>query len=495
MTADVVMLLEGTYPYIRGGVSSWVHQIICGMPNTTFHLIFLGGHPDHYGDMRYTLPDNVIALDKHYMMYHDDTVFKAKQGNTKAFKLWSNFQSYFQSSGEAVPQDLFEKMFAVLNTEHGISKQDFLYAEEAWKSLANTYLKHCPDYSFTQFFWTYRNLYAPLFLLAKIARQLPKARLYHTISTGYAGYLGAGAARLKNVPFLISEHGIYTKERKIDLAQADWIADEHSEISQSLSSNMSYIRRMWIRFFEQLGISSYQMADRIISLYEGNRQRQLLDGAHEQKTQIIPNGINISRFTGALYARPTDIPNVIGLIGRVVSIKDIKTFIRAILQTQSQLNNIQGWVIGPYDEDPDYYLECQQLVETLGLENQIKFLGMQNVVDILPQLGLTVLTSISEAQPLVLLEGMAAGVPFVASDVGSCREIAYGLTEEDKALGSAGEIVPIASPSQTAKAIIKLLSDPVTWHHYQKAGINRVQSIYDEQLMHKRYHDVYEDLM
>lgn len=38
--ADIALLLEGTYPYVRGGVSSWVHQIISGMPERTFSIAF-----------------------------------------------------------------------------------------------------------------------------------------------------------------------------------------------------------------------------------------------------------------------------------------------------------------------------------------------------------------------------------------------------------------------------------------------------------------------
>ncbi|WP_261887424.1 DUF3492 domain-containing protein [Vibrio aerogenes] len=41
--ADVILVLEGTYPYVRGGVSSWVHQLIHGLPSVTFELVFLGG--------------------------------------------------------------------------------------------------------------------------------------------------------------------------------------------------------------------------------------------------------------------------------------------------------------------------------------------------------------------------------------------------------------------------------------------------------------------
>jgi glycosyltransferase involved in cell wall biosynthesis len=44
----------------------------------------------------------------------------------------------------------------------------------------------------------------------------------------------------------------------------------------------------------------------------------------------------------------------------------------------------------------------------------------------MPKIGLVVLSSISEALPLVLLEGFAAGVPAVATDVGSCRQLIYG---------------------------------------------------------------------
>ena len=42
---DICLLLEGTYPYVRGGVSSWLHQIIEGLNEYTFHIIFLGGDP------------------------------------------------------------------------------------------------------------------------------------------------------------------------------------------------------------------------------------------------------------------------------------------------------------------------------------------------------------------------------------------------------------------------------------------------------------------
>ena len=37
--ADITLLLEGTYPFVSGGVSSWVHQIIRGLSEIKFHLL------------------------------------------------------------------------------------------------------------------------------------------------------------------------------------------------------------------------------------------------------------------------------------------------------------------------------------------------------------------------------------------------------------------------------------------------------------------------
>jgi hypothetical protein len=72
-------------------------------------------------------------------------------------------------------------------------------------------------------------MHAPIFKIAQIASQLRPSRIYHSISTGYAGLLGAFLHYRHQRPFIITEHGIYTKERKIDLAQADWIKDSSDE--------------------------------------------------------------------------------------------------------------------------------------------------------------------------------------------------------------------------------------------------------------------------
>jgi glycosyltransferase involved in cell wall biosynthesis len=497
-SADILLVLEGTYPYVRGGVSSWVHQIIEGLPHYNFELLFLGGASEHYGKIQYTLPTNVTKLHVHYLIEDDTSEIKAKHGTKykkELFEFWQQLQNYFRDSKEPIPTELLKFAFENLAKKEGINEADFLYSESSWQVLSKYYLTYCDESSFIDFFWSYRNLYKPLFKIAEIARNLPSVKLIHSISTGYAGLLGAGASIISNTPFLLTEHGIYTKERKIDLIQASWIKDSEQRLGKNLNTEMGFIRRMWISFFEQIGRTTYQEADKIISLYDGNRQRQITDGATPEKAFVVPNGIKTSRFTDALTQRPVEIPQTVGLIGRVVPIKDIKTFIRAIKEVQSNMPNIEGWIIGPYEEDPQYYKECQLLVGSLDLENNVKFLGMQDITQILPKLGLVALTSISEAQPLVLLEAMAAGVPVLASDVGSCREIIEGSTDEDKALGKAGEVVSIASSSETALQISNMLMDNEKWREYQASGLKRVQTFYDESHMFTRYDTLYKDTM
>ena len=182
---------------------------------------------------------------------------------------------------------------------------------------------------------------------------------------------------------------------------------------------------------------------------------------------------------------------MIALIGRIVPIKDIKTFIRAARLVIERRPDVEAWIVGPDEEDPDYAAECRELAAGADASGRIKFLGFQRIDDILPRIAVNVLTSISEAQPLVVLEGFAAGVPCVATDVGCCRELIEGVDAADRMLGSAGAVVGISDPEATANQILQLMSDPQRWSAAQRAGMARVERAYTETLMLRRYRDLY----
>lgn len=492
-SVDVLLLLEGTFPFVAGGVSSWVNQIIRGFPDIRFGAVFLGSRPQDYGDMRYALPDNLVHLQVAYLYgEHDAPPVMPVAADAQAMAMVEDVHSLFETDMRA-PQ--CEHMFAQLMDEAGpdgkLSEEVFLYSKASWEYIKKSYRRRSTDPSFVDYFWTIRTIHSPFWRLREVALSCPKARVYHSVSTGYAGILGVLLKHRNKRPLMLSEHGIYVKERKIDLYQAQWLKDNRSVFDRD-PSRVSYFRQLWIRFFEHLGYVTYQAADDIIALYEANRQRQLQDGAPPERTANIPNGIDVARFAPLRLQRDPMVPKVLCLIGRVVPIKDIKTFIRAMVTVVKHLPEAQAWIAGPEEEAPDYAQECRDLAAQLGLTDAVKFLGFQKLTDLLPKVGLVVLSSISEALPLVILEGYAAGVPTVSTDVGSCRQLVFGLPGEDAALGASGRVVRIADPEALAQAALALLGDEAAWLSASAAGIKRVETYYAQDILFAHYRALYE---
>ena len=494
--ADVCLLLEGTFPFVRGGVSSWVNDMIRAYPDTRFGIVFIGSRAQDYPKAVYPLPDNVVHFEAHYL-YEDAPADaeprRARRGDRDAFAYSSKFHELLRDGRHhAEVGTMMIDLIGMLTDGGALSEEQFLYSREAWDYIEEQYSKRCTDPSFTDYFWTVRNMHKPIWQLARVAERTLRASVYHTVSTGYAGYLGALLHYRTGRPLVVSEHGIYTKERKIDLLQSRWIRDNRGLFERDVS-DVSYFRELWVRFFEALGRFAYDAASEIIALYEGNRLRQVADGARAELTRTIPNGIDVDGLRPLIARRDPARPRrVVALIGRVVPIKDIKTFIRAIFVATRTLPDIEGWIVGPEEEDRDYAHECHALSESLGLERNLKFFGFQRIADILPQVDLVALSSISEALPLVVLEGFAAGVPAVTTDVGACRELIEGALPEDRALGVAGAVVPIANPAAFAEAAISLLTDTARWDVAQRAGLARAQRYYTRPQMVERYRSIYE---
>jgi glycosyltransferase involved in cell wall biosynthesis len=494
---DVLLLLEGTYPYVSGGVSSWVHQIVRGFPDLTFGAVFLGSRRSDYGAPRYQMPENFVHLENHYL---HEPAGQAEplplDGDARLFEQVIALHEAYRGRRDA--DALFAPLLPHLADGGGLSDRVFLHGRRSWNYVAQMYRERCTDPSFVDYFWTVRIMHAPIWKLARLARRAPRARVLHTVSTGYAGFLGVLLRHQQGRPLIISEHGIYTKERKIDLFQATWVRDNRGVFEMS-GGEVAYFKDLWVRFFEALGRAAYDAATHIVALYEANRQRQVADGAAAARTRCIPNGIDRDRFAPLRDARvfdPDGTPAAVAcLIGRVVPIKDVKTFIRAMRSVVTRLPFAQGWIAGPEDEDKEYAHECHLIVESLGLQDSVRFLGFQQMTELLPKVGVVVLSSISEALPLVVLEGFAAGIPCVTTDVGSCRQLIEGSGAEDRALGAAGTVVRIADPQALGNAVADLLSDPQRWHAAAAAGIARVEKYYTQPMMFGQYRELYEDAM
>jgi glycosyltransferase involved in cell wall biosynthesis len=133
------------------------------------------------------------------------------------------------------------------------------------------------------------------------------------------------------------------------------------------------------------------------------------------------------------------------------------------------------------------------MVSLMGLEKKVLFLGPQNVREILADLDVCLLTSISEGLPLIILEAFAAGVPCVVTDVGACRELIFGRTPEDKAIGRAGLLTKICSPLDTADAVLRVISSAALLLTMGRAGRLRAERHYRQVEIMGRYRAFYTD--
>lgn len=479
---DVTLLLEGTYPYIKGGVSSWVHQLVSRLPQWRFAAVFLGSRPQDYGGIQYPLPDNLAALTTLYLF--DETGRPGARARVKAPRLPTDTTALYARLHESLRAGTAEvpDFIGHFAAGHPLSEEAFLHGEPAWTYITEAYEAHATEPSFVDYFWTVRNLHRPIWALSRATPQLPRSRLFLSPSTGFAGLLGVLGAQAQQRPLVLMEHGIYTKERRIDLMNANWINDARSPL-QGDATEVSHLRELWIHFFQILGRLAYRHADPIISLFETARQQQLRDGADPARTRIIPNGVDVERLRRLRRAPGTPPPPVICLLGRVVRIKDIKTFIRAAHALRQRLPGAQAWIVGPEDEDPEYCRECRELAQALGLGEALRFFGFRRIEEVLPDIGVLVLSSISEGLPLSVLEGFAAGLPCVTTEVGACTDLVYGRGEDDRALGAAGAVVGLADHEALAEACAGLLRHPAVYARAAQAAIQRAERYYDQRQM------------
>jgi polysaccharide biosynthesis protein PelF len=483
--ADVCLILEGAYPFVTGGVSSWMHELIKSQADLSFVIVALTADAKPR-EPRYELPPNVTNL---IVVPLQDAITAMPQGRAvdDLIEAIEPPLTRFMAEGRLADLALLLKAF---DDHPGIaSKTSLLNSPSAFAMIQRMYKVAVPGSSFLNFFWTWRALLGGLF--SALLAPLPEARIHHAISTGYAGLVLARAVIETGRPGLLTEHGIYTNERRQEIAMADWLKDDLPE-TFGLGDRRKDLRDVWIDAFRSYSNVCYEACTTITTLYSGNQTLQLRDGADASRLSIIPNGINYPELAAIDRTSDAETPTV-ALIGRVVPIKDVKTFIRAAAKLKAMVPSVRCLLLGPMDEDPQYFAECSTLVEQLELGAAFQFTGKVRLSDYLGQIDVVVLTSISEAQPLVLLEAGAAGIPSVATDVGSCKDIIFGRDDESPRLGPGGFIVPLADPEAMAQAVAKLLIDPQLRESCGRAMQRRTERYYNKAVVDALYRRLYDD--
>jgi glycosyltransferase involved in cell wall biosynthesis len=499
VSADITLVLEGTYPYVAGGVSSWVHEIVRSLPGLSFALDHLGSQRESYGAPLFEVPRNVAHQQQRFLHVAEPTAEERTRINLELSRRIRAHRKAPRRSSRVLDairrlheEDGVDDALVTGLSERDLTVDELLHGDTAFEMLVDVYRAIGGGASFLDFFWNFRAAHVPLVRLLR--EDSPPARVYHAVSTGYAGVVAAVASRRTGRPMLLTEHGLYSRERDMELARATWIREPEHDPRVPVEAT-SPLRRFWSRFFRRMSQIAYHQATRIVTLSDINRRYQLADGADESRTTIVANGVDTAQLVRQVGkpGRNKHGPVRVCFVGRIVPIKDVITFVKACDLALREVE-LSVRLIGPEREDPAYATRVRELIALLGREREILVEGPRTLAEIYRSLDVLVLTSFSEGQPLVLLEANALGIPCIATDVGACREMLEGRDDSDRRLGPSGIVTAVAAPEETAAAIVRLARDPKLRKRMGAAGRARILARYAKRSMIDSYGAMYREL-
>lgn len=196
------------------------------------------------------------------------------------------------------------------------------------------------------------------------------------------------------------------------------------------------------------------MATRIVVAAEAVARHYGVSGAAHE---VIYAPVDLAQFKDITRGEDRGEPRV-GLLANRLPTKGVEYFIEAASLIRERRRDVKFTMAGAkFPNHLDYYARTQQMMAELGLTSVLRDYGfVSSVEDVMKEIDVLVLSSPTmEASPTVVLEGMAAGLPVVAADVGGVRE----LLLRDPAR-PAGVVVPTRSPEGIAVAVLELLDDP-----------------------------------
>ena len=236
-----------------------------------------------------------------------------------------------------------------------------------------------------------------------------------------------------------------------------------------------------------------------------------LDPGRDKKSAVVYSGIAHNGDAGDIRARvvhdgydlqtfPLDVPPkeqadlrdgiVVTLVGRITPWKGQHVFLRAAARVRREFPKARFWIVGsPMFGEHDYERSLHDLASELGLTDQVEFWGQRgDVPALLAQTDLLVHAStLGEPFGQVVIEGMAAGKPVIATDGGALPEIVTS--------GETGLLVKMGDVDAMADAICALLADPARAATMGAAGRRRVQEKFTITHTVRKVEAVYDDIL
>lgn len=432
----VTMLTEGTYPHVHGGVSTWCDQLVKGMPEVDFHIVSLTGTGRE--PVTWELPPNVYRHTSVPTWGPRPGRKRAPYGRARR-RFTDSYERFLLSFldpeahcdfGDAL-DELAElardgRLSAALRTESALRSLMWIWT-----------MPHLPTAAARP---TVHDALTATDLLEHALRPLgiripeyPEGTVAHAVSSGLATLPALAARRLDGVPFLLTEHGIYLRERYLGYRS---------------DAQRWPVKAFMLGFYRELNSHGYRTADLITPCNQYNRRWEERGGADADKIRTVYNGVDPHAFP---HAGPEPEIPTLTWCGRVDPIKDLETLLRAYAMVRAELPETRLRLFGPVPPGGEAYrTKLEKLAAELGVTDGLTFEGRISEVWRAYAAGhLVMLSSISEGFPFSIIEAMSCGRTTVSTDVGGVRE----------AVGDTGLVVPPREPEQMAAAALTLLRD------------------------------------
>jgi len=503
---DVAIVMESTYPYLKGGVSAVVHDIITGNPDLTFGIIHITW--DSHSPLKdlYGMPDNVAWVKVLYlsMEEHQEDFLRARPRDLRMNRRQRRELSRrILGALLALAQDgQTEPLWDLISEGLSASRRYPVWAILGTREFMEAYHDMMPDLgmSMTDIFWCLRDFFSLAY--AVLAEPVPRAQVYHAHTTGYAMLLGVNAAREHGTKVLLTEHNLYVRdtvntllERRLDL---------NVRLTDYRTFDVTGRERMWMAWWLEMGRLCYPYAYASTYLYPRAITEANELGGDSGRAIVIPNGIVTKEFDASYAARLAAIEEIkkegadkhlwkLVYIARVVPIKGLLDMIDSVRLMVDRGLNIHLDVCGPTEHMPSYFEQCLTRIVEQGLESVITIRGTVKVRELLPEFDLFVLPSYNEGLPVVSLETMGAGIPTVSTDVGAVRSVVEDLivTDEGETWDPCGIIIEPGDPAVMADKVQEVISDVDLYERLSLNARGRVEAAYDLVKVNASYNTIY----
>jgi glycosyltransferase involved in cell wall biosynthesis len=285
-------------------------------------------------------------------------------------------------------------------------------------------------------------------LAGRLAREIRSRRIELVHAHQYTPFFYAALAKIRlhgGFRLMLTEHGRHYPDR-VSLARR--------------SANRLLLHRL---------------ADHISVCSEwSGRALSAMDGFPASRIEVIPNGVDLDAFR-APADRRVELARLgldasrrfVVTIARFHPVKDHPTLLRAFARVAERCADVDLLLVGDGPLRP----QLQAMVEDLGLRDRVHFAGVRpDVPAILGACDLFVLSSLSEAASLTLLEAMASETPVVVTAVGGNPEL---VPDEQH-----GRRVPRGDFVAMADAIVELMSHPDRARALARRARQRVEQEY-----------------